>query len=103
MFHPVDHSSSLLENRRNVVWNYILTLSQTSPGFLRVCSTSLLKTLMEKEKLLVTSNFAFSISVFYLFGQLSAIFITIYNCRLQTVSVWKSLKFVVWKRVKARV
>ena len=30
------------------------------PWFLRVCSTSLLKTLWKKEKLLVTSNFSFS-------------------------------------------
>ena len=45
------------------------------PWFLRVCSTSLLKTLWEKEILLVTSNFSFSHSVFYLFGQLSAILI----------------------------
>ena len=44
-----------------------LTLPQTRPGFLRVCSTSLLKTLWEKEKLLVTSNFSFSRSVFYPF------------------------------------
>ena len=44
------------------------------PWFLRVCSTILLKTLREKKKLLVTSNFSFSHSVFYLFGELSAIF-----------------------------
>ena len=37
------------------------------------CDTSLLKTLWEKEKLLVTSNFSFSHSVFYGFGELSAI------------------------------
>ena len=43
--------------------------------FLRVCSTNLLKTLWEKEKLLVTSNFFFSYSVFYSFGELSAVFI----------------------------
>ena len=43
-----------------------LTLSQTSPGFY-VCSTSLLKTLWEKEKLLVTSNVSFSYSVCYPF------------------------------------
>ena len=52
--------------------HFNLTLSQTSPGFyvsavqvwfLRVCST-----LWEKEKLLVTSNFYFSHSVFYPFG-----------------------------------
>ena len=35
------------------------------PWILRVCSTSLLKTLWEKKKLLVTSNFSFSHSDFY--------------------------------------
>ena len=45
------------------------------PCFLRVCSTSLLKILWEKVKLLVTSNFTFSHSVFCPFGELSAIFI----------------------------
>ena len=34
------------------------------PWFLRVCSRGLLKTLWEKEKLLITSNFSFSHSVF---------------------------------------
>ena len=43
------------------------------PWFLRVCSTSLLKTLWEKEKLLVMSNFSFSCSVFYPFEELSTI------------------------------
>ena len=45
------------------------------PLFLHVCSTSILKTLWEKEKLLVKSNFSFSHSVFLMFGELSAIFI----------------------------
>ena len=40
--------------------------------FLRVCSISLLKTLWENEKLLVTSNFSFSHSVFYPFEELSS-------------------------------
>ena len=40
------------------------------PWFLRVCSTILLKTLWEKKKLLVTSNFSFSHSVFYPFQEL---------------------------------
>ena len=44
------------------------------PWFLHVCM-SLLKTLWEHEKLLVTSNFSFSNSVFYPFGDPSAIFI----------------------------
>ena len=59
------------------------------------CSASLLKTLWEKDKLLVTSNLSFSYSVFYLLGKLSAIF-----CHLQALSVWKSLKFV-WERVNS--
>ena len=46
-----------------------------NPWFSRVCSTSLLKTLWEKEKLLITSNFSFSHNVFHPFGELSSIFI----------------------------
>ena len=45
------------------------------PWFLPACSTSLLKTLWEKEKLLATSNFSFFHSVFYLLGEFSAFFI----------------------------
>ena len=57
------------------------------PWFLRVCGTSLLKTLQENEKLLITSNFSFSHSVacykhfsfshsvLYLIEELSVIFI----------------------------
>ena len=50
-----------------------LSLSLSS----RDCSTSLLKILWETEKLLVTSNFSLSHSVFYPFRKLSAIFIKI--------------------------
>ena len=45
------------------------------PWFLLVCSTSLLKTQQEKKKLLLTSNFSLSYSVFYPFQKLFAIFI----------------------------
>ena len=45
------------------------------PWFLRVCSTSLLKTQWEKENLLVTSNFSFFHSFFYPFRKTSTIFI----------------------------
>ena len=44
------------------------------PLFLYVCSRNLLKILWEKEKLLAMSNFSFSHSVFYMLGELSAIF-----------------------------
>ena len=53
------------------------------PCFLRVCSISLLKTLWEKEKLLITSNFSFSHSVFYPFEDLSASFIKVKKCCLK--------------------
>ena len=43
----------------------MLTVSRTNPGFLLVCRTSLLKTLWEKEKLILTSSFSFTHSVFY--------------------------------------
>ena len=84
------------------------------PWFLHVCITSLLKTLWEKKKLLITSNFllitsnfSFSPSVFYPFTEHSAIFIKFISVQnfhqsLQTVSISKSLKSVVWERVKKK-
>ena len=68
------------------------------PWFLCVCSKGLLKTVWEKEKLLVTNNFSFSHCVFNPSGELPAIFIKfkIVVCK----TVWKCLKFVVWERVK---
>ena len=45
-----------------------------NPWFLRVCSKSLLKTLWKKEKLLITSNFSLSYSVFYPSEERSSIF-----------------------------
>ena len=79
--------------------------------FLRVCSTSLLKTLWEKEKLLVTNNFSFSHSIFYPFRELSTIFINfkIVICKLfqfgevQNLLVGKGLRKDrkhYWKRRK---
>ena len=55
-----------------------------SSGFYVSAVEAYLKTLWEKEKLLVTSNFSFSLSVFYPFGKLSAIFINfeIVPCKL---------------------
>ena len=47
---------------------------QNEPRFLRDCSTRLLKTLREKEKLFITSNnVSFSDSVFYPFREIFAI------------------------------
>ena len=51
-----------------------LALSQTTPGFY-VSAVQVFWKHWEKEKLLVTSNFSFSRSVLYPFGEFSAIFI----------------------------
>ena len=60
---PSTPYSSRIENSHKITYFCQiagrLTLSQTSPGFLCVCSTRLLKTVWEKEKLLVMSNFSF--------------------------------------------
>ena len=53
---------------------YLVNPFPNKPWFLCVCSTSLSKTLWEKEKLLITSNFSFPHSVFYHLRELSTIF-----------------------------
>ena len=66
------------------------------PWFSRICSKNLSKTLWEKEKLLVMSNFSFYHSVFYHFGELSAISL---NLKLLSAN---SFSFFFWERVKNR-
>ena len=68
------------------------------PWFLHVWSTSILKTLWEKKKLLVTSNFSVSYSVFYPVGELSANGIKIRIVICKVFQFWKLLTFV-WERV----
>ena len=85
-----------------IVWEWVNPFPN-KPSYLRVCSTRLLKTLWEKEKLLVTSNFSFSHSVFYLFEELSAILIKfeIVVCKLFQFERDKNLSS--WKGLKARL
>ena len=89
-----------LFNQKHLQMTAFLIISPlpNKPWYLGVCSTSLLKTLWEKEKLLVMSNLYFSHSVFYPFGELSAIFINLkvicnlIQCgRVQNLSFWKVL------------
>ena len=51
---------------------HVLNPFLNKPWFLHIYSISLLKTLLEKEELLVMSNFSFSHSVFYHFVPLSS-------------------------------
>ena len=80
----------------------LLNPFRNKPWILRVCRTLCpLETLWEKEKLLVMSNFSFSHSVFYTVLENFLQFHQIWNCCLQSLSLWKSLKFVVWERVNS--
>ena len=85
VFVKINHSST---DQCPYYWQLIKILLfnpfPNKPWFLRVCSTSLLKTLWEKEKLLATSNFSFSLSVFYPSGEFSAFFVKLENiiCKL---------------------
>ena len=67
------------------------------PWFLRVCSSRLLKTLWEKEKLLGTNNFSFSHSVWYLFEELSAVFIRLKLLSANSLSFGKVLNLLFGK------
>ena len=63
------------------------------PWFLRVFSRGILKTLWEKEQFLLFPQ------CFLTLWRTFCHFHQIQNCPLQTLSIWKSLKFVVWERV----
>ena len=57
------------------VQNFVVDPFLNKACFSRVCSTSLLKALWEKEKLFVTSSLSFFLSVFFSFGELFAVYI----------------------------
>ena len=80
-----------------------LTLSQTSPGFyVSAVQVFFFKTLWEKEKLLIKSNFSFSHTVFYLFGEISAIFFKSKIVGGKLFQFGKSLRSVVLERVNRK-
>ena len=86
----------------NLSFGKRLTLSRTSPGFY-VSAVQVLKTLWEKEKLLVTSNFSFSHSLFYPSKDLSVIFVKFEIVVCKLFQFEKSLKFAIWERVKQSI
>ena len=96
----INHESFYL-NTSNVTRN-AFNLFPNKPWFLRVCSTSLLKTLLEKEKLLVKSNFSFSHSISYPSGELSVISIKfeIVVCKLVQFERVQNSSFGRWLMVQ---
>ena len=83
---------------RDEFWMLMIIPSQTSPGFY-MSAVQVFWKLCEKENSLVKSNFSFSHSAFHPFGELSVTFIK-FEIVVRKLSVWRSLKFVVWERVK---
>ena len=75
-------------------YNYFLTLSQKKSGFYVSPVQVFLKTLSEKEKLLVTSHFSFSKCFLPLLDN-SLPFSSNLKLSSANPSVWKSLKFVI--------
>ena len=67
--------TSFPDTSKSVTVREWVTPFPNKPWLLRVCSTSLMKTLWENKKLIITSNSSFSHSVFYPSEKLSAIFI----------------------------
>ena len=85
-----------MENRPQSYFNPF----PNKPLFLCVCNTFILKTLCEKEKLLMMSTFSFSHSVFATLFENFLPFSSNLKLCLRTLSVCKSIKFVIWARVK---
>ena len=67
--------------------------------FLRVCSRSVLKTLWGKGEIARNEQFLLFPLCFRPFWRTLCHFYQICNCCLQTLSVLKNLKFVVWERI----
>ena len=72
------------------------------PWFLRVCNTSIFENTEGKGEIAHNEQFLLFPQCFLPVRRTFCHFHQVQNCRLQTLSVWKSLKFVVWERVKTK-
>ena len=82
---------------------HVLTLSQTSPGFYVSAVQAFRKHFGGKGE--IASNEQFLLFPHHFLPVWRTVYhlYKILNCRLQTLSVWKGLKFVVLERVKVRI
>ena len=87
-------NAKMLSSGKGLTLFWYIPDSQTSPGFY-VSAVQVFWKHWEQKKLLVTNNFFFSHSVFYLFGVLSAIFIKfkIVVCKLFQFERVQNLSF----------
>ena len=74
----------------------VLTLSQTSPGFHLSAEQTFWKHCGKRRNF---SQFLLFPQHFLPVWRTFCHFHNISNCRLQTLSVWKSVKFVIWERL----
>ena len=72
------------------------------PLFLCVCCICLLKTLGKGETAHFKQFLLFRHCFLYFWRTFSHFYQTS-NCHLQTLTVWKSLKFVIWERLKSHI
>ena len=79
--------------------NYFVTQNRYQAFPKQALVLMCLKTLSEKEKLLVTSIFPFPTVFFNPFEELTTVLIQFKVDDCKPFSVWKSLKFIVWERV----
>ena len=77
-----------------------LTLSQTSPGFYMFAVQVLLNTVGKRE-IARDEQFLLFPQCFLPFWRTFYHVHRIWNCRLLTLSIWKSLKSIVWERVNS--
>ena len=89
----------LLLNWKSLKLTYQLTLSQTSPGFTCLKYKSLENT-VRKGKIARNKQFLLFSQCFLPVWRTLCHFYQVSNCRLQTLWIWKSLKLVIWERVK---
>ena len=76
-----------------------LILSQTIPGFY-VSAVQVFENTAGKGEIARNEQFLLSQQCFLPFLRTLCYSHKIQNCCLQTLSVWRSLKFVIWERVK---
>ena len=76
-----------------------LALSQTSPGFYML-KNKYFENSVGKGEIACKEQFLLFPQCFLPVWRAFCHFQQIRNCHLQTLSVWKSLKFVVWERLK---
>ena len=85
----------------NVSYRSFVNPFPNKSRFLRFCSTSLLENPVAKGEIARNEQFLLFPQCFLPILRTFCHCHQIQNCRLQTLSVWKSLNFVVWERVNA--